>query len=245
MTDKLLPIIVAGALAVIATPAVAQTGVYGELRGGVVSASNVDITYYDVPGTFGGNGPANDTAALRARAGSALSYGGALGYDFGPVRTDLEFDYSRATINALTIASINGAGAPSAAQTAGVCGFLDFDSCSVSGNTLNISGPRIRRMSALANVWFDIPAGKTITPYVGGGLGVAGYEMDGEGKARFGWQIGAGAAVALSRKLALTIDFRHRQISGANFDDGSNGAYGMMIGKVKTNTFGAGLRFRF
>ncbi len=124
-----------------------------------------------------------------------------------------------------------------------VCDYLEADSCGGSGNTFAISGSRIRQLSAMANVWVDLPVGDTITPYAGGGLGVSGFEVDGEGKAKFAWQLGAGAAVKVSSAIELTVDYRHREVSKTQV--AWDAASGFRVGKLKTDSFTAGLRFRF
>jgi opacity protein-like surface antigen len=49
--------------------------------------------------------------------------------------------------------------------------------------------------------------------------------------------------VNVSSSVALTVDFRHRQVSGKDFPWDANS--GFEVGRLKTNTFSAGLRFRF
>lgn len=241
---------VAWAAAIVATPAAAQDaadnrGVYVALHGGVASVNDVDITYLDQGGTFGGTGT-TDTADFKAEFKNAFGFGGAIGYDFGLIRADVEIDYARNRAKALTLKSINGSAVTlTDADRADVCAYLEADSCGGSGNTFNYEGSRVRQLSALANLWVDVPTGSIVTPYVGGGLGVAGYEVDGEGKARFAWQLGAGVSVDVTPSVSLTADFRHRQTNGATITDEDFADVGVEIGKVKTNTFSAGVRFRF
>lgn len=56
------------------------------------------------------------------------------------------------------------------------------------------------------------------------------------------WQAGGGLALALSRPLSLTLDYRHCQLTGVTFDHGGES---IRVGKVKTNLFTAGLRYLF
>jgi opacity protein-like surface antigen len=97
----------------------------------------------------------------------------------------------------------------------------------------------------MGNLWVDIPTGSPVTPYVGGGLGISGFEFDGEGKGRFAWQLGAGVAFELSPSAAITLDYRHRQAKGATITDDEFEDYAVRVGKIRTNTFSAGVRFRF
>ncbi|RYG98720.1 MAG: porin family protein, partial [Alphaproteobacteria bacterium] len=101
----------------------------------------------------------------------------------------------------------------------------------------------VRQLSAMANIWLDLPIGSSITPYAGGGIGISGFEVDGEGEGKFAWQLGAGIAAHLSPSTALTLDFRHRQVARTTIDYGDNS--GFELGRLTTNTFSAGVRFTF
>lgn len=220
-----------------------DTGFYIAGSGGIASLGSVDIEYYDAGGTFGGTGT-TDTASGTFDSKSAATFGGTLGYDFGTVRSDLELSYSRNKITTFTINQINGQTVTlTPTDRDDVCDYLEVSSCGGSGNTIAFSGAGIRQVSAMANLWLDLPVGSTITPYAGGGLGIAGFEVDGEGKAKFAWQLGAGAAVKLSDTLSVTADFRHREVSktAVTYDASS----GFTLGKLKTDSFSLGLRMTF
>ena len=219
-------------------------GFYAGLSGGIAAVQDTDIRYYYVGGTFGGSG-ATDSVDGRIHAKSTAAFNGVLGYDFGTLRADVEVAYQRNKVSALSIDKVNGAAVTlNAGDVADVCDYLEASGCSLSGNTISFgSGSRLRQLSALANLWIDLPIGHVITPYAGGGVGVAGFEIDGEGKARFAWQLGAGVAVKLSNHVSLTVDYRHRQARGGNLSyDAVSGAD---IGSIRTNSGSAGLRFTF
>lgn len=221
----------------------ADTGFYGSLNAGVALLGDTDVTYYDAGGTFGGTGT-QDTFTTRFDMKSAAIFGGTLGYDFGPVRADVEVSYARNKLKSLTVKSVNGAPITlSPSDRTDVCDYLEADTCGGSGNTFEIDGGRIRQLNAMANVWADLPLGGSVTPYLGGGIGVAGFEVEGEGKAKFAWQVGAGVGFRLSDAVELTADYRHREAgkSTIEWDEFS----GVQIGKLKTDSFTAGLRFRF
>lgn len=220
-------------------------GAYVELRGGIASVKDLDFSYFDEGGTFGGTG-ARDAAAFDIDFKSAAAFGGTIGYDFGMIRTDVQIDYFRNGTKQLTLRSINGQTAtvtPAIRQD--VCDYLDSDTCGGSGNTFTSEGDHLRQLSALANVWVDIPTGSIVTPYVGGGAGIAGYEVGDEAKARFAWQLGAGVSVDVSPSVAITLDYRRRQVNGTTIVDEDFQNAGVTIGKVKTDIATAGLRFRF
>lgn len=220
-------------------------GVYVSIQGGVAKVNDVDLDYFDEGGVFGGTG-AQDTAEFRTDLKSAFNVAGAIGYDFGLIRADIEVAYSRAKVKALTVEGINGTAITlTPADRADVCDYLEADTCDGSGNTFAVDGGKLRQLSALGNVWVDIPTGSVVTPYVGGGLGVAGFELEGEGKARFAWQVGAGVAFNVSPSAAITLDYRHRQAKGATIEDEDFEDAGVRIGKIRTNAFTAGVRFRF
>jgi opacity protein-like surface antigen len=219
-------------------------GFYVGLSGGIAAVQDTDVRYYDAGGTFGGSG-ATDSVDGRLHTKSAAEFKGVLGYDFGTIRTDVEIAYQRNKVSALSIDKVNGASVTlDAGDVADVCDYLEVSGCTLSGNTISISqGGRVRQLSALASVWLDLPIGDVITPYAGGGVGVAGFEIDGEGKARFAWQLGAGVAVRLSDHIALTVDYRHRQAKGGNLP--YDAVSGVDVGSIRTNSGSAGLRFTF
>lgn len=93
------------------------------------------------------------------------------------------------------------------ADCAGKCGATNLD---------------IDTLSILGNVWVDIPAGAEVTPYVGGGLGMAGVSMDGaddDGPSwNFAWQLGAGVRMALAPATTLDLGYRYKSTT-AEADD--------------------------
>ena len=113
----------------------------------------------------------------------------------------------------------------------------------------------------LANVWYDLPTGGTVTPYIGGGAGVGwananlrfsqsdpveGEPGDGYGNGGMGfaYQLGAGFRVPLSEKLELDAGYRLKGITGINFksvdrESPYNGA------NLISHNFQIGLTFQF
>jgi opacity protein-like surface antigen len=218
-------------------------GFYGGLNVGVAGINDVDVTYYDAGGTFGGTGP-QDTFGGTFGEKSAATFGGTLGYDFGMLRTDLEISYARNRINSFTVVNVNGAPITlTPADRQDVCDYLELDTCGGSGNTFAIDGGGLRQLNGMANLWFDLPVGGGLVPYAGGGVGISGLEVDGEGKARFAWQLGAGAAFHLNPRLAVTADFRHREASSTTVE--YDAASGLRISKLRTNSLTLGLRAYF
>lgn len=221
------------------------TGVYVAVGAGIAKVSDTDLDYSDTGGTFGGAG-ARDTLETGVELNKALNLKGAIGYDFGIVRTDVEIDYSRNQIEALNIRGLNGTAVTlTPADVADFCDYVEATDCSGSGNRVEFDGGHVRQLSALANVWLDIPTGSLLTPYIGGGVGIAGFQIEDEGKAKFAWQLGAGVAVDISPNVSLTADYRFRNAGGTTFTDDGFPNYALRVGKIQTSTFSAGLRFSF
>ena len=125
---------------------------------------------------------------------------------------------------------------------AAVCSAFAEGPCGGSGNTFEIDDAHVKQEIALANLWVDLPVGGVVTPYLGGGAGLAHSSFNDEDKSRFVWQAGAGVAVAVSRSISLTADYRHRQVAATTFEEDGES---VRVGKLKTNLFTAGLRFHF
>ncbi len=240
----------AAVLMLTATPALAQddsaTGLYIQLNGGITSLSDLDIDLLDVDG-------AGTDVGTSARTKSSAEFGGAIGYDFGLIRAEVEVAYSRARNNALTLKTVNGTAVPANAVQDFVNEGIDTDvidlsdatDIKVDNNTISYgNGPRIRRLSAMANLWLDLPVNLGgIQPYVGGGIGMQGSEVQGEGKVSFAWQLGAGASLPVTSSIAITADYRHREQAGYTLSD--SGYEYARIGKAKSNSFALGLRVTF
>lgn len=221
--------------------ATSPTGFYVGAGAGLSKLNSVHVTYYDVGGTFGGTGT-EDTLDARFRFKDAFTINGLVGYDFGMLRSDLEVSYARNKLRSLTIDSVNGVPIVlTPADRDDACDYLEA-TCGGSGNTFTIDGSRARQLNAMGNLWLDVPIGGTITPYIGGGVGIAGFEVDGEGKTKFAWQLGAGLAFNISPNVAITADYRHRQTGKVTITDGASG---LRIGSLKTDSLTAGLRLYF
>lgn len=228
----------AAAMAALAMPAVAHAddtrGVYIAANVGSASMNDVELQYYE-------DGDELDT---RGDVKSALAYGGAIGYDFGLIRAEIEGSYARHKVKSLTVTGLNGTafGDLDDETQFEVCDYLEVDSCPTSGQ-FGTDGVKIRQAYGLANLWVDVPVGDTIAPYVGGGIGIGGYEVDGEGKGKMAWQLGAGVAFRITGKTYITADYRHRQIGDTTivWDEAS----GINVSKIKSDVFGVGARVGF
>ncbi len=176
-----------------ATAAHADTSVYGSLNLNGVSTSDVGTVVYAPNGAiFGFNEAAAESTPNPAPTGSdtiqgawdikpAFGVSGAVGVDFGMVRAEAEVAYSRSTVRSFNITQLTtGTGASTTVfgeGAADACAYLGLTACAFTGNTLALEGTKVRQLSAMANVWVDIPVGEKVEPYVGGGVGVVGIEF--------------------------------------------------------------------
>jgi opacity protein-like surface antigen len=148
--------------------------------------------------------------------GGGFSVDGGLGYDFGAIRAELTYGYTRASLDEVE--------------------FNNYDSSS--------SGI-INKNDVMASLYWDILPGRW-TPYIGGGVGytnlstpsftVDGYRTDSANKGLFGWQ----AKVGLSYALAYNWDiYAEGTYSGAEGFESDNVRFDSY------NDFGAKLGFRY
>jgi opacity protein-like surface antigen len=71
-------------------------------------------------------------------------------------------------------------------------------------------GGKMSTVSALANVYLDIPTGSALTPYVGGGAGMSWVDR-GENDSAFAFDLTGGLAIDLSE--SFTLDFGYRYVN--------------------------------
>jgi opacity protein-like surface antigen len=160
--------------------------------------------------------------------------GGAVGYQWGWLRTDLSLDY-------LGQRSFSE-------RFAGSCG----------GACAGTLEGRFSAVPALLNAYYDIGTWKGLTPYLGAGLGIAHLQWDdlklagrcngpcpaasGDGRWRLAWQVGAGMSYAVSDKASLDADYRLLDLgkAGAGSTPGGN----IDAGTVWDNELRLSLRYR-
>lgn len=239
----------------------ADTGLYGSINLHGVSTDDVDTVIYAPNGTIFGSSSSEAKVARQAApapAGSdiiegswdlkpALGVSGSIGYDFGLIRAEAELAYGRSQVRTFNVTQLTGFGGSTTTDfsdgDSDACLYLGLAACNYTGNAVTMENTHLRQLSGMANLWIDIPLEAPIEPYVGGGLGIMGFEVDGEGKSVFAWQVGAGLAYNINDTIAITADFRHREAEAIQLDFG--GGEGVNFGKVKSNTYGLGLRVNF
>jgi opacity protein-like surface antigen len=108
----------------------------------------------------------------------------------------------------------------------------------------------------LGNIWADWKNNSPLTPYAGGGVGVAfvknsGVDFSGiygfadSNQTRLAWQLGAGIKYDISDSMALDIGYRYLNVNNLYFVNTNLGAGGDFNGNMHTHIVRAGLTFNF
>lgn len=162
-----------------------------------------------------------------------LNFGGgfsgdlAVGYDFGAIRTELSYVYTRASVNDVSFSS--------------------------NGNDYNLSSSGvINKNDIFASGYWDISTGSRWTPYVGGGVGYTNLSTPRIKVSRggnsvstgtsnqglFGWQAKLGVSYGVSNASDVYLEGTYSGASGFSGDNIRYDSY---------NDFGAkvGFRYRF
>ncbi len=151
-----------------------------------------------------------------------------VGYDFGPVRTELTYAYTGATLNTVTASALGA---------------------SINGSVSNGS---VSTNSVLMSAYVDIPTKSKFTPYVGGGLGYTNvgwgaYSANFSG-VQWNWQSGSQGVLGYQAKLGVTYQ---ASAKADVFVEGTyQGSSGFSVDRVNYDSlsaFGArvGARYRF
>ena len=187
-----------------------------------------------------------DTNSVQGNVSTSSEYdtgyalGAVAGYSFDldqsradglALRTELDVGYRENSID-----SIDGTGT--------------FGNATLSGRTSNVSGD-VSTFSGLANAWVDYRVGR-ITPYVGGGIGLANVSANGisalgveavdDSDTVFAYQLGTGVAYNLTEQFALTLDYSYFATSDPELTDEAGGDF---EAEVASHSVMAGVRFGF
>lgn len=140
---------------------------------------------------------------------TGFNVGGAIGYKWNNLnlgfvtpRTELEFSYFDNGVG-----GINFSGNGPAAEAV-------------------ISGSDVSAFTLFTNLYFDYDNDSRITPYVGGGIGVAFTDLNiaynaanlnlSDSDTNFAWHVGAGASIDVTDSLSFFADARYQQIVNAS-----------------------------
>lgn len=153
-----------------------------------------------------------------------------VGYDFGALRAELTYGYSRSSLNAVGAANPIGFGA------FGIVPFTD-----------NVSGV-INKNDLLVSLYYDIETNSRWTPYIGGGVGYTnlstpsfsfnGVPTNSVNKGLFGWQAKVGVSYAMSYNSDVYLEGVYQGAGGYSTENVSFDAFNSFGGKI-------GFRYRF
>jgi opacity protein-like surface antigen len=130
------------------------------------------------------------------------------------------------------------------------------DTTILPGITLTAKS-KIKSLVGMANAYYDFPIPGPVTPYVGGGIGVARNELGtttisaggtqlaavgGSTKTQFAWQVGGGLAFSVLPTIA--IDIAYHYLDAGKFETASIGG-SSASGRLKAHEVTAGLRVGF
>lgn len=131
---------------------------------------------------------------------------------------------------------------------------------------------RMRAWSLMANAWYDFDLGLPITPYVGGGIGMAMVKISGtlgrtnlaftsegdpaprtlsiehlyeKNDTAFAWQLGVGASMPITDTVKAFVDYRYFAVNDAHLKLAPHFYGGSIDADFNAHTVMAGLRFNF
>lgn len=163
----------------------------------------------------------------------SLNTGGGGGYDFGMLRIEGELSYKNGEMSSIT---------EKTSQT----------------RYANVDG-QVGVFAVLCNIFLDFHNASMVTPYIGGGGGLATIYLDdtygtdsntgfrtrlyrSDDDTVFAYQFGAGIEIALTQMLSLDIGYRYFGTSKAKFDDY---AYATTEFKFESHNAAIGIRVLF
>jgi opacity protein-like surface antigen len=189
-------------------------------------AANVPYLGVQVGGTWVDDADLSDQTGSfgEAEFDTGFNVGVTGGVDCGPGRYELELTYRQ----------------------------NDFDQISDPGfGSLPVDGD-ISALAFMANAFWDIATGSPVTPYLGGGIGVANVSINDLGAfgvpfaddddTVFAYQVGAGVALELNPNMALDLGYRYFATSDPEFTDVDGFKF---ESEYKTHNASLGLRIMF
>ena len=173
------------------------------------------------------------TKEARTQFDPGINLGGTAGYDFGYVRVEGEMSYKQGDISSVSDPSF------------GV-------------RYVNTDG-HVGAFAAMMNAFFDVHNDSPVTPYIGGGMGVASVNLSGtkgvdanralnyhifsaDNAGVFAYQLGAGVELALNRRLSLDVGYRYFGTSTVSLTKDWPNSTDF---KLQTHNAAVGLRIKF
>lgn len=136
-----------------------------------------------------------NNGSAKAEYDTGFLFGGAFGYDFGMFRTEAEFGYRENDMDTFKDVSIDG----------------------IYIGDLPASG-KITTLSYLINSYIDFENDSYVTPYIGGGLGIADINLNDlrvndkhfdKDDTVFAYQAAAGLGYDIDENLTLDVGYRY------------------------------------
>lgn len=161
-----------------------------------------------------------------------INIGGTGGFDYGFVRLEGELSYKHGEMTTIT---------------------------DLAGDRYRNVDGNLGALAMMGNIFLDLHNPSPITPYVGGGIGLAVMHLSDtfgtstydntrqflypeDDDAVFAYQAGAGLEIALNRALSLDLSYRYFATARARFDSNSDIATDL---KFKSHNAAIGLRVKF
>jgi len=168
-----------------------------------------------------------ETIPERIEFDPGVYVGGTAGYDFGIIRLEGELSYRYNEMDSITNRDFG-------VKYAGVDGDVGI-------------------FAMMANAFVDFHNDSPITPYLGGGIGVATVylsDTDGDGlliyaeddDSVFAYQVGGGLDIALNRQTSLDIGYRYFSTETVRFD---SDWYQSVKFDTESHNIAVGFRFKF
>lgn len=116
---------------------------------------------------------------------------------------------------------------------------------------VNPGAGRAEVWAAMANLYYGFDTASAVTPYLGGGLGMARLSLSDVAAAggtvddfdtALAWHAAAGVDFAVTGSVNLSLEYRYFAADGLRFDDTSGGRVGL---DFRNSSAIAGLRFGF
>lgn len=158
--------------------------------------------------------------------------GGTAGYDFGIIRLEGELSYRQNEMDNLTDRGTTG-----------------FNYSGVDGD--------VGVFTVMGNLFMELQSDSPITPYIGGGIGVAtiyisetSAYVDGilqpiysnDEESVFAYQVGGGLDIALNRQTSLDVGYRYFETEKAHFNSDWEQSKSL---KMQSHNVAVGIRFKF
>jgi len=159
--------------------------------------------------------------------------GGTGGYDFGILRLEGELSYKHSEINAVT------------------------DNFAPPIHHRDVDGD-LGVFAFMANAFLDLHNDTPVTPYFGGGIGVATLHLSNthdnntggrlyrdDDASVFAYQVGGGLDIALNRRISLDLAYRYFGTQKAEFDRDNQFNNSTAEMKYESHNMAVGVRFKF